>query len=271
MKYLFLIILSTFTFTTFGAPCNGAPGAVHTNRDGSAGGFIARTAAVSSSVIVDASSSVCEKAKAQGNTRIMNGSEVSGNATIEGNAVMIASKLRGSAKVYGSAVVTNSEVCMGSLVNFSVTGSDYYCPFEDFEPKDPGEAGMKNVLGIDSDVDGVRDDVEIWINNNASNTPNKDMYNVRMALKQVAKNIQLTIQYKDSKEKSIEASNEASYAFDCLEQISSQQEYEQFRGLIQVQVYNTMDRLKAWARNEGHLHGQSRLPARKTVCDFKRR
>ncbi len=52
-------------------------------------------------------------------------------------------------------------------------------------PPDPGEAGRLTLEGIDSDNDGVRDDVQIDITNRyPSNT------NARLALRQLAKSLQ---------------------------------------------------------------------------------
>jgi hypothetical protein len=53
-------------------------------------------------------------------------------------------------------------------------------------PPDPGEAGKQDLLGIDSNNDGVRDDVEIAI---AHRYPSNE--NLRLALKQFSKSIQL--------------------------------------------------------------------------------
>ena len=244
--------------TAIGAPCSGALGANHKNPDGSVGGFVASTAKVASTVSVDPSSSVCEKAVIQGNAKLKGKSEVKGSAQIEGNVNLSSSKVHGMAKVYGSSIVTNSRICQASEVSFNVINSDYYCQTDNEEPTDPGELGKKTILGIDSNVNGIRDDVEIWINNNTSNTPEKDMYNVRMALKQIAKDVQSNMKNKDNREKSIQHGRAAIDSFSCLQDVTSPEESERFTADLQIQLYgSTMDRLKAWAKLQGNLSGQT--------------
>lgn len=55
----------------------------------------------------------------------------------------------------------------------------------DISPPDPGEMGKKTLLGIDSDNDGVRDDIQRYI---YFTYPNEEK--VRLALTQIAKNFQ---------------------------------------------------------------------------------
>ena len=254
---------------SFGASCKGAPGKNHVNADSSIGGFVANTASVSKSVFVDASSSVCEKAIAQGNAQIRNGSEVSGNAVIEGNAYLNSSRVKGIAKVYGGAVVTNSSVCQASLINFNVNGSDYYCDVED-EPKDPGELGKKTVLGIDSNVNGIRDDVEIWINNNTTNTPNKDMYNVRMALRQISKGLQSAIKFKDNKPMARKYMLESILGQSCLKAINNK-ELKELDSDLNLIIINSEQRFFAWAKAQASLSGQSLNLENKRNCLFEKR
>ena len=49
-------------------------------------------------------------------------------------------------------------------------------------PPDPGEEGKKTIQGIDSDRDGVRDDVQMWIYAFVPNEPKR-----QMALRQMAR------------------------------------------------------------------------------------
>jgi head-tail adaptor len=65
------------------------------------------------------------------------------------------------------------------------------------EVPDPGEEGKKTLLGIDSDKDGVRDDVQIWINQQYSKSSN-----INNALRQQAKYDQLKIKHHNDKEES---------------------------------------------------------------------
>jgi len=58
-------------------------------------------------------------------------------------------------------------------------------PFSSNFPPDPGEKGKKTIEGIDSDHDGVRDDVQRWIYAFVSKDQKK-----QMALRQIARSYQ---------------------------------------------------------------------------------
>lgn len=272
MKYL--LILSVFVTTfSYGAPCGGAPITLHVNSNGSPGGSVAKTASVSKSAFLDATSSVCGSARVNGSAKIINGSEISGQASIDGSPTIDGSKIYGSAVVTGGFRVVNSVVCQASKIVENVIRSDYYCQTDDPEPKHPGENGNKTLLGVDSDADGVRDDVEIWINQNTSNTPNKDMYNQRMALKQVARLIQLSIVRKDIPNLSVATGISIINSLDCLRTISfDDREYRFLSGMLKVQSYNTKERLYAWAKTEGSMNGIS-IPInnKKDFCEFTKK
>ena len=271
MKHLLIISLILFSFSSWGAPCGGAPVAAHPNPDGSIGGAVAKTASVSSSSMVDSSSSVCGRAIVQGTAKIRNGSEISGSAIIEGRAFINASKIKGIAKVYGNAIVTNSTVCQASQINFSVSDSNYYCDLEDDEPRDPGELGKKTVTGIDSNVNGIRDDVEIWINNNTTNTPNKDMYNERMALRQIAKGIQSAIKFKDNKIEARKYMLESVMGKSCLKGIVNNKELDDLDVDMRLVIINSEQRFFAWARAHASLSGLSLNTDNKRNCLFEKR
>ncbi len=267
MKFFFLIGLILFSLNSFGVPCGGAPGKNHKNPDGSVGGFVADTASSASTATIDSTSSVCERAVIQGNAKVRSGSQISGSAVIEGNSNVSSSSIKGMARVLGNSSVTNSKICQASEINFNVTNSEYYCMTDDEEPKDPGELGKKNLLGIDSDMDGVRDDVEIWINNSTSNSPSKYMYNVRMALKQIARNLQESLKIKVHQALTRKARIEALYSLECLKSLNEKRSDDLY-GELRVLIYNTMDRLKAWARTEASLNGFAGIHERKKYCEF---
>jgi hypothetical protein len=270
MKKIYLAISVIFySAVSLGAPCGGALGAFHINPDGSTGGFVAKTASVSKSAYVDASSSVCERARVEGNVQLRSGSEAKGSAVLEGSTVMTSSKISGSAKAYGKAVVTNSKICQASDINFNVINSDHYCLGVDDEPADPGELGDKTLLGIDSDVDGVRDDVEIWINKETTNTPQKNMYNQRMALRQIAIQMRISNIQKDNNALVIDSyrkereGQRCLMAFDTIE-IKAQDLLEN----LMKSFYNTMDRLEAYVTIKGRNSGQTfEAKFNKTVSD----
>ena len=139
-------------------------------------------------------------------------------------------------------------------------------------PKDPGERGLKTILGIDSNVNGIRDDVEIWINSRTMSTPIKDMYNARMALRQISKNIQINIRMKDNRKEAIKFGKYSIEDFRCLQDLVTPEEFEILSGDLQIVIYNTTERLKVWARLQGYLNGQSFKVVdvkNRSTCNFK--
>lgn len=258
MRYVILFFLFLPTLSQ-GAPCNGAPGQNHKNPDGSTGGFVAETASVVSSAYIDPSSSVCERARINGNVKLKSSSEVSGQALVEGNSTITGSRIYSQARVLGNSVVTGSVICQASEINFNVINSDYYCQTDDPEPKHPGELGKKTLLGIDSDVDGVRDDVEIWINNSTSNTPGIDYKIIRESLKEIARELQESLKYKENANLTLEARLRALNLSFCLNNRKSFSFEATLLKRLNVTIYNTMDRLKAWAKTEASLNGMSSL------------
>lgn len=273
MRYWFLFF--AVPTIALGAPCDGAPGKNHKNPDGSQGGFVANTARVSPTVFLDASSSVCEQAKVQGNVKIKSGSWVAGSANIEGNSEIVSSRIYGISKVYGKAQVVDSAVCQASDINFKVSNSEYYCQTDDPEPKDPGESGKKSLIGVDSDVDGVRDDVEIWINSATTNTKTRDMYNMRMILKEIARKFRQNLLVRESNDASRDAQVSIIRSLECLDDLSqSSQEFEFMHNNIYKRFFNTIDRMKAEAKIKSSLAGYSETVTarkKKSTCPFKLR
>jgi hypothetical protein len=232
----FLLCLSLISSALAGPPCGGSQVGFWTNPDGTRGGWVASTAKVQAGAVIAPKAQVCESAQVKAGAAILGEAQISGRATILANAeIAERAKVQGDAKVgggntktriageavvEGSAIVTgttkihskarvsgkskvhNAIICQASIIEgFDVIDSDYYCQTEDPEPPHPGEAGMKTLLGIDSDQDGVRDDLEIWINQKFSNTPDQNKENQRMAYKAIAKNNVLQMKFSDNKEK----------------------------------------------------------------------
>lgn len=78
-------------------------------------------------------------------------------------------------------------------------------------PPDPGEAGKITLEGIDSDNDGVRDDVQRWI---VLRYPNSEKS--RTAFKQVSIDFQSTLLTANDKEGSIEATRKFLRSRECV-------------------------------------------------------
>lgn len=83
-------------------PCNGAPGEFRLNPDSSQGGFVAFTATVDSSVVIDLEASVCDQATVIEGAKIKHRAEVSGRATVRGGV-----QISNQSKIYGEAYIAN--------------------------------------------------------------------------------------------------------------------------------------------------------------------
>ena len=118
-------------------------------------------------------------------------------------------------------------------------------------PPDPGEAGKATLQGVDSDNNGVRDDVQIAIYERYPNDETK-----RNALTQKAKALQEAIVAGDSS--SSDALNQASKsiidAVDCLHERVGDSTAE--IGFLEQEVVNTSDRSEAYIKFNEALSGQ---------------
>jgi hypothetical protein len=138
-------------------------------------------------------------------------------------------------------------------------------------PPDPGEAGKATLAGIDSDNDGVRDDVQRWI---ALTYPNSQK--TRTALSQIAKAKQVILM------NAADAINARAYALeedrasDCLTYVRTQikgvgknDDYD-IGSEIQARYLNTYLRTKTYLQYDSHLGGMTfTLPDDySTGCNF---
>jgi hypothetical protein len=117
-------------------------------------------------------------------------------------------------------------------------------------PPDPGEAGRRDLLGIDSDGNGVRDDIDRYI---AFQFP--DSERKRAALTQYAQELQIFLRDSDDKEKTI-ANAHAEKGQGCVEYVFWNVENRKSDETLLAEVLNTPDRSKAYVRAESHLGGQ---------------
>jgi len=145
-------------------------------------------------------------------------------------------------------------------------------------PADPGEAGKATLTGIDSDNDGVRDDLQRYI---ALTHVDSEKFRAYMTIE--AKNMQDSLIAADDPAASIALAHKSTLDRACKEYLDSVTIHSfQGRGKFPVsvllaQVLNTKERSLAWLRHELHLNGQSFVdpePARydktplKQYCDF---
>jgi len=135
-------------------------------------------------------------------------------------------------------------------------------------PPDPGEAGKATLAGIDSDHDGVRDDIQRYI---AITYPNSAK--TRAALTQGAKVMQDELLDANNKEKSILHAEESDRVQSCLWYVfGSVAAYGKVLDELQPIILNTDARNKAYFTYDDQLGGQvfSAVPydQRATACNF---
>ncbi len=254
MKILLLCVSLLVSKISFGASCEGAIGKSHTNPDASIGGFVAETAKATSTVFLDASSSVCEQSQVQGNAKVISSSVIKGRALVEGNSSIVSSTIKGSAKVFGGAEVVNSSVCQQSVVNFKVSNSNYYCSIFEPEPKDPGQLGRETLAGLDANVNGIRDDIEIWINNNTSNTEEKNLDSVRARLLSAGKNLGEAIILSQNGKVAKDHYRQSMRDLSCVTSLKDKN-LAVLSSKLKVIVFNTESRLNAWIKVQGTFAG----------------
>lgn len=111
-------------------------------------------------------------------------------------------------------------------------------------PADPGEAGKQTLLGIDSDNDGVRDDVQIAIAH-LYHDPEDD--NARLALNQFAASLQyaFTVFQSGDKNQLFNVFSEINPAVACITATSSNPLEDVI--FVKLLMRNTEERLQAYA------------------------
>ena len=116
-------------------------------------------------------------------------------------------------------------------------------------PPDPGAAGKATLAGIDSDNDGVRDDVQRWI---LMTYPNSQK--TREALIQRAKTMQKILLNAADPVKSVSNVKQMIRDTDCLEFVSPNTYYEEAVEL-KAMFLNNYVRSMAWLQANAHLSG----------------
>ncbi len=120
-------------------------------------------------------------------------------------------------------------------------------------PPDPGEAGKATLQGIDSDHDGVRDDIQRWIYFKFRTEPKK-----QMAWRQFAQDYQSNLLAYDNKSEAINTGHRTLNTLQCIQYVydgsidSSESHYGQFRG----EFLNTPARSNAYLKSNDHFSGQ---------------
>lgn len=117
-------------------------------------------------------------------------------------------------------------------------------------PPDPGDAGKTTLAGIDSDGDGVRDDVQRYI---ALNYPSSER--TRAALTQYAVTVQDGLALANSRNDSRAHAVLVSKAIECLSYIIGTNDVLEEVQKLRSQLVNTPLRAKAYIRRTGHISG----------------
>ena len=156
----------------------------------------------------------------------------------------------------------------GASLDITITGIADPTDFDPPLPPDPGEAGKATPAGIDSDGDGVRDDVQRYILANyffASPT-------TVMALRQLASHFQSVLLEADDAQTSIDDINTYFDSKDCLRHVRPSDWYTVAADFRQ-EFLNTELRSQAWNAAGTHYDGQSRrvtpLSETPSQCNFE--
>lgn len=126
------------------------------------------------------------------------------------------------------------------------------------------------IAGIDSDKDGIRDDIQIWMNENLKIYPE----DVKTAYKQYAIAMQLALLSVQDKQLSIEASLQSSKAQGCLYRIGDingvpGKTQEEIRKKIDLLFLNTRQRIEAEMKADEYFHGQEiTILSKEEACNF---
>ncbi|MGI9273476.1 MAG: hypothetical protein ACR2PT_01275 [Endozoicomonas sp.] len=118
-------------------------------------------------------------------------------------------------------------------------------------PPDPGEAGLVGLDGIDSDQDGVRDDVQRFIE---VEMPVSEV--IRKAIRELAVISQKELTNAYNKEMVLAMGAESEAAVDCfLYRTDGDPENNLER--LQARLFNTLERLKAWSKVNSYFSGMT--------------
>jgi hypothetical protein len=136
-------------------------------------------------------------------------------------------------------------------------------------PPDPGEAGKETLLGIDSDLDGVRDDIQRYIVHTYPDQPN-----LQKALFQVARSYTRTFEPDLTREDAYEISQIEDQAIFCLRYFDWRAAGERLDAL-NAEMLNTIDRSKQYLLYDSLLGGMTfslpdvEVEEYSQFCDFE--
>ena len=133
-------------------------------------------------------------------------------------------------------------------------------------PPDPGAEGKATIEGIDSDQDGLRDDIQRYI---ALTYP--DSEKTRAALRQIAVGLQIALLEKDVKNKSLDNAENLMRASECLYYINFESA-RKLKNMLKAEFLNTVERSRAYLEYNQKLGGHNfrgkRIDEFNTSCKF---
>ena len=133
-------------------------------------------------------------------------------------------------------------------------------------PPDPGEEGKATLVGIDSDQDGLRDDIQRYI---ALTYP--DSAKTRAALRELALVTQKAILEREDERKSLDNADDMTRAMECLRYIQPERGRE-IDYMLLAEILNTAERSKAFLKYNnklgGHIFKRKKIIEYKTSCKF---
>ena len=140
-------------------------------------------------------------------------------------------------------------------------------------PPDPGKAGKADLLGIDSDENGVRDDIDRFIV-----FAHPDSEKRREALKQTARSLHAYLRDSEDKTKTRENGIASDKSIDCGIHVFDGDLDAAFAAddMLRIQFLNTKERSRAYARADQQMGGyvsndgpaSERFERRRAACSF---
>ena len=116
-------------------------------------------------------------------------------------------------------------------------------------PPDPGEAGKQTLLGIDSDNDGIRDDIQRYIS-----LTYPDDEKIRLAITQIAIEYQGLLSQADDKKSAFYHATRLSRHGECLDYFAGEVSGEIIAAL-KAEILNTRERSLAYIKFSDSLGG----------------
>jgi hypothetical protein len=108
----------------------------------------------------------------------------------------------------------------------------------------------ESLEGTDEDENGVRDDIDAYIESAAP-----DSERTRAAMRQVAKELQAHIPARHDKERAMEVAVRTDRGIECLLGVEPQRGFDMLTEL-EARTYNTKQRARAYAKANGHFGGE---------------